>query len=115
MRAGRQVALWYRAAGVLFGMVIVAGCARRGLVIYAPPEFAGGAILVNGKVAGWLGKEQRGYRWVGWKKSTEEFGLPPRSESRGELRLLPGEYTIAILQDGYAPIARLVQYDGKRP
>jgi tetratricopeptide (TPR) repeat protein len=112
--AGHQLALSCLAAVSLWA-VIAAGCAQKAFVIYAPPEFAGGSILVDGKPAGSLGKEQRGYRWLGWKKSADEFGLPPRSECRGELRLSAGEYTITLIQNGYAPIVRPLRYDGKRP
>jgi len=90
-------------------------CSPAGVQIYAPPEFAEGKIIINGKVAGTLGRNQRGYRWPGFRKLSDEFGKPPRSECRGTVQLVLGEYTVEVSQEGYEPLRRRFRYDGDSP
>jgi tetratricopeptide (TPR) repeat protein len=81
-------------------------CSSDKVLVYAPPEFAGGQIVVDGSTVASFGSSQRGYRWVGWKGFRREFGLPPRSETRGEFDIPAGAHTIEIRQVGYEPLTR---------
>jgi hypothetical protein len=47
-----------------FLAMLIDGCARDGITIYAPPQLAEANILIDGKPAGHFGKTQRHYRWV---------------------------------------------------
>ncbi len=96
-------------------LLMLCGCAGRGIVIYAPGELAQASVAVDGRVVGQLSEARHHYKWVGWKKLRGELNAPPRRDAIGELEAIAlGEHVLRIEKPGYEPITRRVQYDGKR-
>ncbi len=96
-------------------VLMVCGCAGRGIVIYAPGELSQASVVVDGRVVGQLSEPRHHYKWVGWKKLRGEVNMPPRRDAIGELQEIePGEHELRIEKTGYEPIIRRFQYSGKR-
>jgi len=104
-----------RAAIVIITLIVLWNCAGEGVTIYAPPQLAGAAILIDGRAAGHFLTTQRGYRWVGWKKIKEELSAPPRSETIAKLPpVAPGPHELRIVKTGYEPILTTFNYSAAR-
>ena len=96
-------------------VLILTGCGNGSIKVYAPPELAGGDVLIDGQRHAKFSKATKHYRWVGFKRLKEEFSLPPRSETFATLRDVPiGQHEIRIEKKGYQPITRRLDYAGDR-
>jgi hypothetical protein len=82
-------------------MVSALACSKSSVETYAPPEFAEGAVLLDGVAAAKLSKPLHNYRWAGWKKVKEELSAPPRHESTATLAgLSAGLHQISLEKEG---------------
>lgn len=92
--------------GLLFLLVFGFGCAEPRLSVYAPPEFAGAQIKIDGKIVATLSATTRNYRWVGWRGLRKELNTPPRSETFAHLTVPGGDHLLHIEKEGFEPILR---------
>jgi hypothetical protein len=76
MMRGRSVSMLAALA-----VLIASACSKSGVEIYAPPEFAEGAVLIDGAAVAKLSKPLHNYRWRGWRNAKDELSAPPRHES----------------------------------
>lgn len=87
-------------------------CDAKQVNLYAPPELAGAAVKIDGKVAATLSTTTRNYRWVGWRRLRRELNAPPRTETFAHFYVPPGNHALAIEKEGFEPIMRRFTFSG---
>lgn len=100
---------------VVVSSLLLFGCETDGVTVYAPPELAKGAILIDGKLVGHFQATQREYRWIGWARMRGEIMNAPRSETIAKLPpFTVGPHELEIVKDGYQPIHMRFSYTSGR-
>lgn len=101
---------------VALAVLIASACSKSGVEIYAPAEFAEGAVILDGAAVAKLSKPLHNYRWRGWRNAKDELSAPPRHESAAMISdLSVGMHEISLTKDGYVSLRARFDYKrGKR-